>query len=445
MTRIRISLWSLIATLTALWILANATLPDAFDFITIRNLLVNYSGVIAIGAMSVAMVLATRSGRLDTWLGGLDKSYRLHKWLGITALVAAISHWIATSGPKWLAGLGLLNPPARGARPAETAMSTIESLLSGLHDAAEGIAEPGFYALVVLIVLALVKLFPYRWFAKTHKLIAIAYLVLVFHSVFMLDFAVWTQPLGLVLGVLLTAGAVSAVMALIGRVGRGRQVGGTIETLRFLPDMKVLQTIVHMDDGWKGHKSGQFSFVTFDPREGQHPFTMASAWDPHDARITFITKGLGDHTNFLPEHLKVGDRVTVEGPYGHFTFDDDNKRQIWIAGGIGITPFIARMKQLAHVEDNRPIDLFHSTKTLAPEALATLRADATAANVTLHVLIDDVDGHLTGDKVRLAVPDWKTASVWFCGPAAFGEALSKDLHAHGQPRRAFHQELFNMR
>ena len=159
----------------------------------------------------------------------------------------------------------------------------------------------------------------------------------------------------------------------------------------------------------------------------------------------FITKALGDYTDFLPERSQVGQQVTVEGPYGGFTFDDSAPRQIWIGGGIGITPFIARMKQLAKEPGNQAIDLFHSTTELAPEALEKLTADAAAANVTLHVMIDRRDGQLTGDVLRKTVPDWASASVWFCGPAGFGAALHRDLSAHGLARGAFHQELFNMR
>ena len=44
---------------------------------------------------------------------------------------------------------------------------------------------------------------------------------------------------------------------------------------------------------------------------------------------------------------RIGQPVTVEGPYGRFTFDDGAERQIWIGGGIGIAPFVARMKALA--------------------------------------------------------------------------------------------------
>jgi predicted ferric reductase len=37
------------------------------------------------------------------------------------------------------------------------------------------------------------------------------------------------------------------------------------------------------------------------------------------------------------------------------------------------------------------------------------------------------------------VPDWKNAGFWFCDPAAFGDALRKDLVSKGLPAQDFHQ------
>ncbi|MFV8096512.1 ferric reductase-like transmembrane domain-containing protein, partial [Enterobacter cloacae complex sp.6730737] len=78
---------------------------------------VQYTGVIAMVAMSVAMMLALRPRWPERWMGGLDKMYRLHKWLGVTALVVAVVHWLWAQGPKWAVGRGLLERPVRGARP----------------------------------------------------------------------------------------------------------------------------------------------------------------------------------------------------------------------------------------------------------------------------------------------------------------------------------------
>ena len=93
----------------------------------------------------------------------------------------------------------------------------------------------------------------------------------------------------------------------------------------------------------------------------------------------------------------------------------------------------------------REIDLFHPTAVEDTAALNKMRADAQAAGVRLHVLVDARDGRLSGERLRQTVPGWREASVWFCGPAGFGKALRADLLAQGLPADAFHQELFEMR
>ena len=78
--------------------------------------------------------------------------------------------------------------------------------------------------------------------------------------------------------------------------------------------------------------------------------------------------------------------------------------------------------------------------------MAKLKADAEAAHIRLHGLVDARDGRLTGERIRAEVPEWRAASIWFCGPARFGEALRKDFAEQGLPVEGrFHQELCAMR
>lgn len=438
-------LWIALGLLTGVWLLADTFAPQPLNYFTFRAVFMQYSGVLAIGAMSLAMLLATRPRRLEAKLDGLDKVYRLHKWLGITALVVSVLHWWWAQGTKWMVGWGWLARPPRGPRPDPATLGPIEGALRALRDPAESVGEWAFYAAVVLIVLALVRRFPYHLFARTHKWISVAYLALVFHSVVLTKFDYWGQPVGWVLAALMAGGSVAAVLSLLGRVGAGRKVQGRIASLTHYPELDVLESSIELAPGWPGHAAGQFAFVTSDPREGAHPYTIASAWRPEDPRITFITKALGDHTRRLRDRLRVGMPVTVEGPYGRFDFEDGLTRQIWIGAGIGVTPFIARMKQLATVPARTTVDLFHPTAVLAPAAIEKLSQDAQAAGVRLHVIASGRDGRLDGPRIRTAVPDWANASVWFCGPSAFGEALRDDFVRNGLPRERFHQELFEMR
>jgi predicted ferric reductase len=451
MRRIKLSFWGFLAGLAALWLLADPSALRPSGFFALRGSMVQASGVLALGAMSLAMILAVRPRWPERCLGGLDKMYRLHKWLGIAGLVLAIAHWLWAQGPKWAVGLGWLERPARGPRPPVD--NALEQSFLAWRQTAEGIGEWAFYAAVLLIAAALLHRIPYRLFYKTHRLLAVVYLVLVFHGVVLLQFANWATPLGFAMAGLMAYGTVAAVIVLFRRVGAARKVDGTITRLHYYEALRVLEGDIEVPHGWKGHKAGQFAFVTSHDAEGAHPFTIASAWNEAERRLTFICKELGDWTRALRETWRVGQKVTVEGPYGCFTFEDDAPSQIWIGGGIGITPFIARMKQLAHAraaqgEGAAPqvVHLFHTTADYSEEAIAKLRADAGAANVRLHVLHDARDGRLTGERIRAQVPEWRKTSLWFCGPAGFGSALQQDFARHGfDVATRFHQELFAMR
>jgi predicted ferric reductase len=447
MRNLKRSFWGVLLLLAGLWLIAEPGVFQSTTLMSWRATLIQLTGVIAIGCISVEMVLALRPRWPEAFFGGLDKMYRLHKWLGIAALAASVTHWLCIKAPKWALSWGLLDRLARGPRGSrEPLTSPVEAWFAGFRSPAEDIGEWAFYAAVALIVLALMTRIPYRWFYKTHRLLALVYLALAFHTVALLKFNHWMMPIGWLLALLLLAGTWAGMVVLLRRVGASRKAAASITALRYFPGVRALEIETQVQN-WPGHKPGQFVFATSNVDEGAHPYTIASGWQAQDSRIRFVVKELGDHTDRLNARLRVGQQVTLEGPYGCFTFDDDCPRQIWIGGGIGITPFIGRMQHLsAHPQHSQQIDLFHATADVDAQALDKLRADAQAAAVHLHVLIDARDGLLTGARIREQVPDWRKASIWFCGPAAFGQAVKRDFAAQGFPvEQRFHQELFTMR
>lgn len=449
MQKLKRVLWGALIFIVLLWLIAEPAIFQSADFFALRGHMVQLTGVVAIGCMGLAMVLALRPLWPHAWLGGLDKMYRLHKWLGIAALVAAIVHWLWAKGPKWAVGWGWLERPTHGPQPAFD--NPLEAWLASQRGVAEGLGEWAFYAAVILIAIALIQRIHYRTFFKTHRLLAVVWLVLAYHALALLEFRDWMQPLGWLLGMLLAGGTWAAMVVLARKVGAKRQVPGSIQSLEYFEGVNALLLDAEVP-AWPGHKPGQFAFATSSAAEGAHPYTIASSWDAADPRIRFVIKALGDHTRQLREQLQVGQALKIEGPYGCFTFDDGRARQIWIGGGIGITPFIGRMQHMTTEQAARDwpagqqIDLFHSTTEVDQHALDRLAAAAQSVHVRLHVLVDARDGYLTGERLRTAVPDWREASIWFCGPAGFGEALKADLAAHGYPvEKHFHQELFSMR
>ncbi|MBK3734816.1 ferric reductase, partial [Azospirillum brasilense] len=72
-----------------LWIAAEPSVFLTDGFFSLRAQLVQYSGIIAIGCMAVAMILALRPRWPEAWCVGLLKADHLTQWLGHCALVTS--------------------------------------------------------------------------------------------------------------------------------------------------------------------------------------------------------------------------------------------------------------------------------------------------------------------------------------------------------------------
>ncbi|MFM9925157.1 ferric reductase-like transmembrane domain-containing protein [Variovorax sp. H27-G14] len=144
---IQITLSTLLVAITGLWLLADPMLLAPFNWLVLRSSLIAYTGMLSIGTMSMALVLAVRPMGLEQWLGGLDRIYRLHKWLGISTLITISLHWTLTKAPKWLAELGLIPRPEHGAHALQT--DPFFRALQTERGLAESVGEWAFYGAVV--------------------------------------------------------------------------------------------------------------------------------------------------------------------------------------------------------------------------------------------------------------------------------------------------------
>jgi predicted ferric reductase len=271
----------------------------------------------------------------------------------------------------------------------------------------------------------------------------VLYLMLAFHAALLAPRDYWVQPAGALLAVLLAAGVYGAIRSLLGGIGRARVASGNIIAIEH-PSHDVTTVRCHLTQGWHGHHPGQFAFVTFDDKEGAHPFTIASA-DHGDSTISFQIKALGDYTNGLAARLQPGQAVRVEGPYGRFDIARRNPRarQIWIAGGIGVTPFLAWLESLQASPETAPAaDLHYCTRDRAMDGFVPRLEFLCAELPGIHLHIHDARQGAVLKAESLGA--MTNAEIWFCGPSGLATALRSGILAMGlQPR--FHQEAFEMR
>ncbi len=114
-----------------------------------------------------------------------------------------------------------------------------------------------------------------------------------------------------------------------------------------------------------GFKPGQFAWLTvwnspFAIKE--HPFSFSSS-AADSGEFSFTVKELGDFTGMVKE-ISSGERVYLDGSHGQFTVDRwGGPKNVFVAGGIGVTPIMSMLRTLADRGDRRPLLLVYASRT----------------------------------------------------------------------------------
>ncbi|MFD2421841.1 hypothetical protein [Amycolatopsis pigmentata] len=194
-------------------------------------------------------------------------------------------------------------------------------------------------------------------------------------------------------------------------------------------------------------QGGQFVYLSVggEHRWREHPFSVAGTSPDGSVRLTIRSRGRD--TRRMHENLRPGLPATVNGPYGMFDHTLGGARQIWVAGGIGVAPFLGWLTTERLDEPNR-LDLFYCVGT---EAEAVFLPDLVAAadrlpNLEVHPVFSKEHGRLTVDRIQAAAgPVTADTHVFLCGPAAMIAGLGADLRRKGIPRDYVHAEHFEFR
>jgi predicted ferric reductase len=191
---------------------------------------------------------------------------------------------------------------------------------------------------------------------------------------------------------------------------------------------------------------GQFVVLSFGGTAAwqRHPFSVASA--PSERRLDVSIKAVGDYTRDLYDRLRPGTPAKAVGPFGGFDYSRGGHDQIWIAGGIGITPFMNWIRSLDASFD-RNVDFYYSIRRQT-DALYLDEIDAALRqHPTLHVTIVETEreGLLTAEKVSNGHRRGTDVWVYMCGPPPMMTALAKGFRALGIPANRVRWEQFDIR
>lgn len=323
----------------------------------------------------------------------------------------------------------------------------VETFLDVFRGSAKELGEWSAWILGGMLLITLWQRFPYHLWRYVHKALALVYLVLAFHSVVLAPASYWSQPAGWLVAACALLGSACALLSLSGRIGRTRRHAGVVTAVERHGE-SLLEVTCRLQGDWS-HRAGQFAFSPATawrvPIRSPSPAPTAAA-----ARCASSIKALGDYTRRLQDNLEVGARVEVEGPYGCFDFRRGLAgRQVWVAAGIGVTPFIAWLESLQAAPESAPsVELHHCVRN-SQEALFAGRLRELCEHlpsVTLHIRYSDEQGKPQAAQLGvLKSAEGRWPSVWFCGPQGLADSLRRDLRRQGMPLRLFHQEAFRMR
>ena len=383
----------------------------------------NVSALCGVVAWSTNLVLASRTRWVEQAIGGLEQLYRLHRRVGVLVVILLVTHAVFLTLHAQGDALELYLPTAGW------------PIFAGVIALA---------ALIAAVVSSLLGRLTYPAFMRVHRALSVTFLVGVLHTFAVRGTAAVSPFLMTYLAIVTVAGIGSLGYRLLGDafgVGRYRYV---VDAVRHLDAETVDITMVPMQQGL-AYRPGQFLYATFRQRgfpQEAHPFTIASAPGGDSLRIT--AKALGDFTGALAG-LEPGCRVRLEGPFGNFFLRHDlSQPQTWIAGGIGITPFLSWARSL-----DAPIaaDLYYCTPTAEQHHfLAELYeiADLVPGFKVIPMHKSSL-GRLTVSDVEGINPRVARGHVFMCGPPALIENMTAGFIDKGVPPLHIHSEAFDFR
>ena len=358
-----------------------------------------FIGAASIVLMAWSFVLALRVRFLERFFGGLDSMYRVHRWAGTIAVLAMFLH--TQDEPEIENGI-------RGASRS-------------LADAAEDLAGTGEVMLYILVLMSVVRWMPYRWWRWSHKLLGIPFVFASWHFFTAEKTYANGSGWGWYFGTIMVAGVAAFVARVLvrdpllrgskHRVASAEVVGDTVE-LVLEPKGRGLD-----------YRAGQFAVLKVQQRGMTEPHVFTIASGPSEGVLRFFIKDMGDWTAKLVSAGSnlVGAAVIVEGPYGQFRpLPHASAPTVWVAGGVGITPFLAATAELEpRPEGQRPVLYYAVRGEDQAMALAPLRAAARRGVIDLELCSSRLGRRFSGVLLveRFGSDGLHGAHLAVCGPA----------------------------
>ena len=200
-------------------------------------------------------------------------------------------------------------------------------------------------------------------------------------------------------------------------------------------------------------KAGQFCFLRINKNKlhARHPFTISSS--PEDNFLKFTIKIEGRFTK-TAEKIKVGEPICVDGPYGKFHTKQNDENLIFIAGGVGITPFRSMLGELVNLGTNKNVRLIYCCRTTEDILFKNFFDSIDKKWFDVKYILsreksnnwneneNKILGRLNKEIIKKELLDLKNPIFYFCGPETLKKETMKILDELGVKKRNIYSEDF---
>lgn len=406
------------------------------------------AGIAGFILYAINMLLSVRRRWLERFFNGLNRVYIAHHLTGGIALILLSFHplFLAVRYIE-LGALSTLKDAAHALLPR--AVNLNENFRVVQQQVAVDNGFIAFTGMVVLLILTFFIKLPYRIWLFTHKFLGLAFFFGTLHVLFISSdvsrstflksyMLVWTV---IGLGAFIYRSIFGAIFV--------RRYPVQVSRVQKLPKDVISIDLKPIEDDIP-FKPGQFVFVRFNWQKHRgilpefHPFSIASR--PGEGVVRVVAKALGDHTKAML-NIPQGAVAEIEGAFGKFDYQRfANSPQIWVAGGIGITPFLSMAGTLD--AKSPQVTLFYSVvgrdeiighdifSSVAPKTSPNFKYQPFVTSETKKFIdakyLAETCGGLDGKEIFL------------CGPPPMMKALKKQLRQQGVKASRIHSEEFAM-
>jgi ferredoxin-NADP reductase len=165
-------------------------------------------------------------------------------------------------------------------------------------------------------------------------------------------------------------------------------------------------------------------------------FTISSA--PFEKTIAITTRLSGSEFKQALANLNPGDQIDAYAIEGDFTWPQTTRKKLFIAAGIGVTPFYAMLKQRRH--DGRLLDAQLLIGSSRDTPFKTQFQQWQTSSPELSVRFYNF--RITGELVARVVPDFASHTIYIAGPNAMVDELGEALVNAGLPARQLRRDWF---